>query len=142
MSKLLKKAAKTPIPAGKRDVHVADDDLPGFYIRKYDSGKQSYVVKYSLASGKQRKLSLGAAAPGRESEARKEASTILLKAKAGQDIVGEKQAIATKQSTSVKSLITKYLEKKAKKSVPVILLKSDDILRSMLHRFTRWRSTR
>ncbi len=118
MSKLLKKAAKTPIPAGKRDVHVADDDLPGFYIRKYDSGKQSYVVKYSLASGKQRKLSLGAAAPGRESEARKEASTILLKAKAGQDIVGEKQAIATKQSTSVKSLITKYLEKKSKEVSP------------------------
>jgi integrase len=115
MSKLFRKAAKTPIPVGKRDVHVADDDLPGFYIRKYDSGKQSYVVKYALPSGKQRKLSLGAAAAGRESEARKEASIILLKAKGGQDIVGEKQAIAAKRSTSVKSLITKYLAERGEK---------------------------
>jgi len=118
MSKLFRKAAKTAIPAGKRDVHVADDDLPGFYIRKYDSGKQSYVVKYALPSGKQRKLSLGAAAAGRESEARKEASIILLKAKGGQDIVGEKQAQATKQSTSIKSLIAKYLDKKGKEVSP------------------------
>ncbi len=69
-----------PIDVRKKKVQTSGCViLPGFYIRKYDSGKQSYVVKYSLASGKQRKLSLGAAAPGRESEARKEASTILLK---------------------------------------------------------------
>jgi integrase len=109
MSKLFRKAAKTPIPAGKRDVHVADDDLPGFYIRKYDTGKQSYVVKYSLPSGKQRKLSLGVAIPGIESEVRKQAAGILLKAKGGGDIVGEKRAMAAKRSIAVETLISKYL---------------------------------
>ena len=103
MSRLFRKAAKTPVPAGKRDVHVADDDLPGFYIRKYDSGKQSYVVKYSLPSGKQRKLSLGAAAPGRESEARKEASTILLKAKGGAGYRRRKAGHGGEAVNSVKS---------------------------------------
>jgi integrase len=108
MSKLFRKAAKVAIPGGKRDVNVFDDDLPGFHIRKYDTGKQFYCVKYGLPGGKQRKVSLGSAISGVENDMRRKASDILAKARLGQDVVAEKEA-ASKRSASIGALITKYL---------------------------------
>jgi len=41
-------ADRLNVPAGARDVQVFDDDLPGFGIRKFDSGKASYFVKFNV----------------------------------------------------------------------------------------------
>jgi hypothetical protein len=84
-------AARLRVPTGKRDVHVWDDALPGFGIRKFESGKKYCIVKFTV-NGQQRKLSLGLAVPGVLAEMRKKASDILARAKIGQDIVEEKRA--------------------------------------------------
>ena len=56
-------AARLRVPPGARDVLVFDDALPGFFIRKFQSGKASYGVKYNVGA-QQRRLTLGAVVPG------------------------------------------------------------------------------
>jgi hypothetical protein len=65
-------AAQLTVPAGKRDVQVFDDDLPGFGIRKFDSGRASYFVKYNVGA-QQRRLTLGAVVSGNLADMRKKA---------------------------------------------------------------------
>jgi integrase len=101
-------ASKIKVPEGKRDILVFDESLPGFGIRKFESGKASFFVKYTLPGGKQRKITLGAVVPGVAAEMRRKASDILAKARLGQDVVAEKEA-AARRGSSVGSLIQKYL---------------------------------
>jgi len=35
------------VPEGAKDIQAFDDDLPGFGVRKFASGKASLLVKYS-----------------------------------------------------------------------------------------------
>ena len=86
-------AAKLSVPDGQRDIQVFDDALPGFGIRKFASGKASYFVKFNVGT-KQRRLTLGKVVQGNLAEMRKRASTVLSKARLGQDTVAEKRAAA------------------------------------------------
>ena len=104
-------AIRMRVPAGKRDVTVFDDALPGFGIRKFASGKASYIVKY-VAGTTQRKLSLGPAVPGTLSEKRRRASEILTRARAGQDVVAEKQVAKIKNKVTLGGLVPLYLDTK------------------------------
>ena len=63
-------AARIRVPDGDRDILIFDDVLPGFFIRKFESGKASYGVKYNVGA-QQRRLSLGAVVPGVLAERRK-----------------------------------------------------------------------
>jgi hypothetical protein len=72
-------ANRLEVPAGKRDILVFDDDLPGFFIRKFESGKASYGVKYNVGR-QQRRLTLGVVVPGVLREMRKKASDVLARA--------------------------------------------------------------
>jgi hypothetical protein len=56
--------ARLAVPPGQRDSYLWDETLPGFGIRAYASGKKSFIVKYALATGQQRKISLGPAVNG------------------------------------------------------------------------------
>ena len=103
--------AKIRVPAGARDVQVFDDALPGFGVRKFDSGKASYFVKYSIGR-QQRKLSLGPAVPGSLAEKRKIASEVISRARIGQDVAGDKRtakATLARQATTLGSLVSRYL---------------------------------
>ena len=107
--KILENAAsKVKVPEDKRDILVFDESLPGFGIRKFASGKASFVVKYQLPGGRQRKVSRGPLVPGVAAEMRRKASDILARARLGQDVVAEKQA-ASKRGASIGELIAKYL---------------------------------
>lgn len=101
-------AGKLRVPAGKRDIQVFDDALPGFGIRKFESGKAFYFVKFTVG-GQQRKLSLGAVVPGVLGEKRKAASEILTRARVGQDVVAEKRSAKTKRTITLGELVPKYL---------------------------------
>ncbi len=96
------------VPAGKRDVQVFDDELPGFGIRKFDSGKVSYFVKLNIGP-QQRRHTLGAVVRGNLRDMRLQASKILAKARLGIDAVAEKRANAEKRVFTVKELTTRYL---------------------------------
>lgn len=103
---------KLVVPAGKRDVQVFDDALPGFGIRKFASGKAFYFCKYNIGP-QQRKMSLGPVVPGTLAAKRKIASEILSRARIGQDLAADKRSVraaaALKERTLV-SLLDAYLD--------------------------------
>lgn len=107
-------ADRLDVPPGRRDVQVFDDDLPGFGIRKFDSGRASYFVKFSVGA-QQRKHTLGAVVRGNLRQMRLEASRILAKARLGTDVVALKRAAAAKCTATVGELVPKYLEARATK---------------------------
>jgi integrase len=83
--------ARATVPAGKRDVLLFDEALPGFFLRKFSSGKATFGCKYQVGP-QQRRISLGNAAPGTLADARRKAADILARARLGQDVQGEKKA--------------------------------------------------
>jgi integrase len=101
-------ATRLRVPAGARDVLVFDDALPGFFIRKFASGKASYGVKFNVGA-QQRRLTLGAVVPGVLAERRKMAADILARARMGQDVVGDKIALAGKHSITLGEVVPRYL---------------------------------
>jgi integrase len=108
---------KLHVAAGKRDVQVFDDALPGFGIRKFESGRASYFVKFNVGT-QQRRLTLGAVVPGNLAEMRRKASGVLSKARLGQDAVAEKRTAAGKRQGTLGSLIEKYLDERRAKLRP------------------------
>jgi integrase len=110
-------ANRLEVPAGKRDVLVFDDELPGFFIRKFESGKASYGVKYNIGR-QQRRLTLGAAVPGVLREMRKRASEVLARARIGQDVTAEKRAAAGRSTISLVDGVECYLADRQPKLRP------------------------
>jgi integrase len=108
---------KLQVPAGQRDVQVFDDTLPGFGIRKFESGRASYFVKFNVGT-QQRRLTLGAVVPGNLAEMRRKASGVLSKARLGQDAVAEKRTAAGKRQGTLGELIGKYLDERRAKLRP------------------------
>jgi hypothetical protein len=110
-------AARLAVPPGARDVQVFDDSLPGFGIRKFASGRASYFVKFNVGQ-QQRRLTLGTVVPGNLAEMRRRASTVLSKARLGQDSVAERQVAADKRTTTVGALVSNYLAQREPKLRP------------------------
>jgi integrase len=110
-------AAELEVPAGARDVQVFDEELPGFGLRKFASGKASYFVKYNVGR-QQRRLTLGVAVGGNLADMRKRASIILARARIGQDVVAEKRAAAHKGTTTLGHLVGLYLADREPKLRP------------------------
>ncbi|MFM9850018.1 MAG: tyrosine-type recombinase/integrase [Hyphomicrobiaceae bacterium] len=101
-------ADKLAVPAGSRDTQVFDDDLPGFGIRKFDSGRASYFVKFNVGR-QQRRKTLGAVVRGNLKAMRLEASKVLAKARLGTDVVQEAKAAAARSPALLGDLVPKYL---------------------------------
>ena len=110
-------AGKLEVPPGMRDVQVFDDALPGFGIRKFASGRASYFVKFNVGQ-QQRRLTLGTVVPGNLAEMRRRASTVLSKARLGQDTVAERQVAADKRRMTVGALVSDYLAQREPKLRP------------------------
>src|SRR5690349_4188705 len=98
-------AAGIAVPPGKRDIQEFDDALPGFGIRKFESGHASYFVKYNVGA-QQRRQTLGTVAPGNLATMRKQASAVLSKARLGQDVVAERRAAAGKRTETLGKLVS------------------------------------
>jgi hypothetical protein len=102
-------AEKLRVPDGARDVLVFCDELPGFFLRKFASGKASYGVKYSVGR-QQRRKTLGKAVRGNLRAMRLEASAILAKARLGTDVVAIAKADAAKNTATLGEVIPRYME--------------------------------
>ena len=103
-------ADKIIVPEGARDAFAWDDDLAGFGIRRYASGKCAYVVKYGIGA-QQRRHTLGKVVRGNLKDMRLEASRILAKARLGMDAVAEARAIKAKaRRGTLGDLVPMYLE--------------------------------
>lgn len=84
-SRLTKRIVDAAQPAAK-DYVLWDEELPGFGLRVYASGKKSYVIQYR-AEGRSRRFTLGLHGPLTPDDARKHA-----KAKLGGVVSGENPA--------------------------------------------------
>jgi integrase len=113
MAKLIEGFAdKMIVPAGARDAQAFDDELPGFGIRKFDSGKASYFVKFNVGQ-QQRRKTLGKVVRGNLKAMRLEASTVLAKARLGTDVVAQARAAAAKSTATLGDVVPKYLSARA-----------------------------
>ena len=101
-------AERMIVPAGARDAQAFDDELPGFGIRKFNSGKASYFVKFNVGV-QQRRKTIGKVVRGNLKAMRLEASTVLAKARLGTDVVAQAKAAAAKTIITLGDLVPKYL---------------------------------
>src|SRR5262249_11739508 len=90
------------VPEGAKDIQAFDDDLTGFGVRKFASGKASLFVKYSIGK-QQRRKTLGPWVPGTLPAIRKEAIVVLAQAGLGKDVVGEARK-AQQEAAKAKTL--------------------------------------
>jgi integrase len=133
MKLTVKNARTLQLPAGKQDHIVWDDDIPGFGLRLRAGGSRNWVFQYALGD-KQRRLSLGAAAPESFSTVkdkdgngkdqiiklgiRDQAAQLHAKVKLGQDPASEKTDNRRRASDTFEAIAKKYLAAKKKSTRP------------------------
>lgn len=105
MSKITKRVVDAS-EARAKDYVIWDDELPGFGLRVFASGKRSYVIQYRLA-GRSRRFTIGLHGVWTPERARQEAKALLGRVAQGEDPAEEKQL--DHKSISVKELCDLYL---------------------------------
>jgi integrase len=77
------------IPAGKNEIVVFDDDVPGFGLRLRAGGSRNWIFQYRQGS-KQRRISFGSASTINVQQARDRAAKLYAQVKLGADPAGQK----------------------------------------------------
>lgn len=106
MARLTKRLIDTLQPQEK-DYFEWDDDLPGFGVRVWPTGKKVYVAQYR-AGTRLRRMKIGAHGPLTVEEARKGARVILGQVARGEDPQEERQTL--RKSLTVAQLCDNYLK--------------------------------
>ena len=91
---------------GERDYLIWDDELPGFGVRVFSSGKRSYVIQYRTR-GRSRRYTIGLHGAWAPETARREAKVQLGRVAGGDDPVEDRQL--DHKAITVKELCTRYL---------------------------------
>lgn len=89
------------------DYVIWDDELPGFGLRVFKSGKRSYVLQYR-AAGQSRRYSIGLHGIWTPDTARKEAKVQLGKIAQGENPAEARQA--DRNAITVSELAERYIE--------------------------------
>jgi integrase len=105
MPKLNKRIVDTALPTGK-DYVVWDDDLPGFGLRVFATGKRSYIIQYR-ALGRSRRYTIGPHGVWTPEMARQEAKVQLGRIAQGGNPAEER--LIDRQAITVKELCQMYL---------------------------------
>lgn len=95
------------VEAKANDYFIWDDDLPGFGLRVFSTGRRSYVVQYR-AKGRTRRFTLGLHGVWTPETARKEARILLGRVAQGENPAEERQL--DHKAITVKELCVRYLE--------------------------------
>jgi integrase len=89
------------------DYFIWDDDLPGFALRVFQTGKRSYLVQYR-AGGRTRRYTIGVHGAWTPEMARKEARVLLGRIAQGDNPAEQRRIDA--RSATVKDLCSRYLK--------------------------------
>lgn len=106
MAKLTKRVVDT-ISAGADEAVHWDDELKGFGLRIWPSGRKVYIVKCRIR-GRQRRITIGPHGPITAEQARIRALEILSSAKGGGDPAKERDQL--RNSPTVKEVAARFLE--------------------------------
>lgn len=106
MPKLTKRTVDAALPAEK-DYVVWDDDLPGFGLRVFTSGKRSYVIQYR-SGGRSRRYTIGLHGVWTAETARQEAKAQFGRIARGENPTEERQL--DQKAITVKELCALYLK--------------------------------
>ncbi len=106
MPKLTKRTVDTS-EIRSSDYVIWDEDLPGFGLRVFKSGKRSYVVQYR-AAGRSRRVAIGLHGLWTPEEARREAKVLLGQVARGGNPAEERKL--DREAITVKELCSRYLE--------------------------------
>ena len=105
MAKLTKRIVDAA-EAQRKDYVIWDDELPGFGLRVFTSGKRSYLIQYRFA-GRSRRYTIGQHGVWTAELARKEAKVQLGRVAQGDNPAEERQL--DHKAITVKDLCTRYL---------------------------------
>ncbi len=105
MTKLTKRFVEAVEPQSKGHV-VWDDELPGFGLRVYPSGKRSYIVKYR-SRGRSRRYTIGLHGIWTPETARREAKALLGQVAHGGDPAEEREE--DRKALTIKQLCEQYI---------------------------------
>ena len=100
--KLLKRTIDALPPSAQEQVYF-DDDLSGFGLRVYPTGRKVFLVQYRVGggrTGRQRKFSLGTYGKLTADEARAKAREFLARAHLGEDAADERDKVRGSQTVS------------------------------------------
>ncbi len=92
--------------AQEKDYVIWDDELPGFGLRVFSSGKRSYVIQYRIR-GRSRRYTIGLHGAWAPETARREAKVQLGRVAGGDDPVEDRKL--DHKAITVKELCTRYL---------------------------------
>jgi len=106
MPKLTKRVVEAA-EVREKDYVIWDDELPGFGLRVFKSGKRSYVLQYR-AAGRSRRYSIGLHGMWTADTARKEARVQLGKIAQGENPAEARQA--DRNAMTVSELAERYIE--------------------------------
>ena len=111
MPKLTKRSVEALQPNAHGDYVVWDNELRGFGVRVWPSGKRTYVVKYRTREGRQRKITIGQHGPITAEQARGEALQFLGAANSGKDPARTRRE--TRTAPTVSHLAQRYMQEHA-----------------------------
>ena len=89
------------------DQVIFDEELPGFGLRLFKSGKRSYIVQYRNSQGRSRRMTLGRHGKITAEEARLRAGRIFTSVRDGADPVAAR--LAYLEAPTVDRLLDRYI---------------------------------
>ena len=104
--------AKLTVPAGKSELIVFDEDMPGFGLRLRAGGSAVWIAQYRVGA-KQRRVTLGRTATLDPDRARRAAREVLAKADLGQDAQAERRDRQAKAAVTFGAVAQLYLKRVA-----------------------------
>jgi integrase len=105
------------LPAGKTEVLVFDDALPGFGVRLRLGGSRTFVYQYKFGP-RQRRLTLGSVAALDIGRARETAKDLYARVRLGEDPAGDKADAKVKASETFEAVAKRFLDYKRERLRP------------------------
>jgi integrase len=102
--------ARLAVPAGRTEIIVFDEALPGFGVRVRLGGKRTWIAQYRLGS-KQRRVTLGTTDTLDPEEARRRARSVLGAVHNGDDPQAKKAEARARASVTLGTMAANYLER-------------------------------
>jgi integrase len=126
---LTERFVKAMLPGAARDLLVFDDEVAGFGLCVYRSGKRAFILRYRIV-GRERRLTIGSWPDWSVTAAREEAKRLKREVDAGNDPLGKR--IERRNAPTMSDLIDRYLREHAVNLAPRSFSDRTSLLRKLV----------